>query len=91
MNADLFKRAAYLLKKRTAPTLFEWVKGHQGVQGNEESDKLAKEGASKHEPDRLPLLIRMNSFCKAPNWRQSHKPLPTGDKENEAQNPTPNN
>ena len=57
MNADLFKRAAYLLKKRTAPTLFEWVKGHQGVQGNEESDKLAKEGASKHEPDPLPLLI----------------------------------
>ena len=57
MTADLFKRAAYLLKKRTAPTLFEWVKGHQGVQGNEESDKLAKEGASKHEPDPLPLLI----------------------------------
>ena len=56
-NADLFKRAAYLLKKRTALTYFEWVKGHQGIQGNEESDKLAKEGASKDAPDPLPLQI----------------------------------
>lgn len=56
-NAELFKRAAYLLKKRTAPTYFEWVKGHQGDQGNEESDKLAKEGASKNTPDPISLHI----------------------------------
>ena len=56
-NADLFKRAAYLLKKRTAPTYFEWVKGHQGILGNEESDKLAKEGANKPTPDPLSLHI----------------------------------
>lgn len=30
-NATLFKRAAYLMKKRSALTTFEWVKGHQGV------------------------------------------------------------
>ena len=56
-NANLFKRAAYLLKKRTAPTYFEWVKGHQGTLGNEESDKLAKEGASKNDLDPLSLHI----------------------------------
>ena len=56
-NADFFKRAAYLLKRRSAPTYFEWVKGHQGVRGNEESDKLAKDGAEKNVPDILPLHI----------------------------------
>ena len=56
-NADLFKRAAYLLKKRTAPTYLEWVEGHQGDRGNEESDRLAKEGAMKAVPDVLNLSI----------------------------------
>ena len=56
-NADFFKRAAYLLKKRSAPTIFEWVKGHRGDRGNEESDRLAKEGANKDAPDILSLYI----------------------------------
>lgn len=56
-NAKLFKRAAYLLKRRMAPTGFEWVKGHQGNRGNEESDKLAKEGANRDEPDVLSTHI----------------------------------
>lgn len=56
-NMELFQCAAYLLKKRTAPTYLEWVKGHQGVLGNKESNKLAKEGTSKDIPDPLSLHI----------------------------------
>lgn len=56
-NADFFKRAAYLLKRRSAPTYFQWVKGHEGNEGNEESDRLAKEGANKAVPDVLILEI----------------------------------
>ena len=56
-NAEFFKRAAYLLKRRSAPTILEWVKGHQGLRGNVECDKLAKEGARKDTPDTLSLSI----------------------------------
>ena len=56
-NASFFKKATYLLRRRTAPTFFEWVKGHSGNEGNEQSDILAKEGASKNEPDNLSLEI----------------------------------
>src|ERR1700761_2750871 len=56
-NTKLFKRAAYLLKKRTVPTYFKWVKGHEGDLGNEESNKLAKEGTAKHRADKLYLNI----------------------------------
>ena len=56
-NAKFFKRVAYLLKKRTAATTFQWVKGNSGNAGNEECDLLEKEGANKDEPDLLPLDI----------------------------------
>ena len=56
-NKEWFKRAAYLLRKRSAPTAFKWVKGHSGEEGNEESDALAKKGAEKETPDELSLEI----------------------------------
>ena len=56
-NAALFKRAAYLLKRRTATTHFRWIKGHSGEQGNEECDRLAKAGADKPIPDVLTLDV----------------------------------
>ena len=56
-NAALFKRAAFLLKRRSARTTFKWIKAHQGTLGNEESDRLAKEGAMKDAPDPLDLNI----------------------------------
>lgn len=56
-NRDWFKRAAYLLRKRSAPTTFQWVKGHSGDKGNEECDKLAKMGAEKEREDPYDLSI----------------------------------
>ena len=56
-NSQLFKKAAYLLKQRTATTHFKWIKGHSGDPGNEGSDSLAKEGARKELPDDLDLSI----------------------------------
>lgn len=56
-NAALFKKAAFLMRRRAARTSFQWIKGHSGDQGNEGSDQLAKEGAEKDEPDALDLSI----------------------------------
>ena len=56
-NATLLKKAAYILKKCAAPTYFQWVKGHSRVEGNEECDRLAKEGANKDNPDELNLDV----------------------------------
>ena len=56
-NRQWFKRAAYLLRKRSARTKFKWVKGHNGELGNERSDQLAKQGASKNVPDDINLEI----------------------------------
>ena len=56
-NAQLFKKAAYVLRKHSAPTSFQWVKGHSGIEGNEKSDQLAKDGANKRAPDELNLEI----------------------------------
>ena len=56
-NTPLFKKAVHVLKQRIATTSFQWIKGHDGIQGNEESDRLAKEGANKPTPDILNLDI----------------------------------
>ena len=60
-NTQLFKRAAYLLQRRTTATSFKWVKGHRGNLENEESNKLAKEGANKGEPDYLPWTSQLST------------------------------
>ena len=56
-NKEWFKRAAYLLRRRTATTRFQWVKGHDGDVGNEQSDRLAKLGASKHDANDILLNV----------------------------------
>ncbi|KAI0281320.1 hypothetical protein BC826DRAFT_923304 [Russula brevipes] len=56
-HIPFFKKAAYLLKRRSATTDFQWVKGHSKSKGNRESDRLARDGANKPEPDHLGLTI----------------------------------
>ncbi|KAH7914514.1 ribonuclease H-like protein, partial [Hygrophoropsis aurantiaca] len=56
-NKPYFQRAAYLLRRRAAPTKFKWIKGHNGNEGNEEADKLANIGANKTNPDDLNLNV----------------------------------
>jgi len=59
-NAPFFQRAAYLLRRCTAATTFRWVKGHDGVEGNEQSDRLAKEGAANPFINELDLSVPDN-------------------------------
>ena len=56
-NTSLFKKAAHLMRYRSTRTTLKWVKGHDGIQGNEGSDALAKQGANKWNPDPLDLAI----------------------------------
>ena len=48
------------MRNRAAPTAFKWVKGHDGVKGNEQCDRLAKAGAALPIPDVLNLDIPDN-------------------------------
>ncbi|KAF8310760.1 hypothetical protein DL93DRAFT_2140318 [Clavulina sp. PMI_390] len=57
INADLIKVTVATLRMRKGPTDFEWVKGHSGIEGNEQADALAAEGANKPEVEITNLQI----------------------------------
>ena len=46
-NASWLKATVYAMRRRSAPTSFKWVKGHNADRGNECADALAAEGAAK--------------------------------------------
>lgn len=54
-NSDIFRALASAAKQRSAPTTFQWIKGHEGNYGNERADEKAGEGAKKDIFDDLPL------------------------------------
>ncbi|KAG1844908.1 hypothetical protein C8R48DRAFT_617733, partial [Suillus tomentosus] len=59
-NSEFIKATVYHLRRRSAQTSFEWIKGHNGLHGNKQADRLAKEGANKPLADELDLSIPDN-------------------------------
>ncbi|OJT08743.1 Ribonuclease H1 [Trametes pubescens] len=59
-NATVLRDLVGLLRTRSAPTTFRWVKGHDRVRGNEEADRLAGEAVA------LPPVVRP-LFLPAPD------------------------
>ncbi|KAG1848390.1 hypothetical protein C8R48DRAFT_556470, partial [Suillus tomentosus] len=59
-NATLFKAIAYHLRRRPAPTTFQWTKGHDGLIGNERADQLALEGVRRTIPDNIDTYVPRN-------------------------------
>jgi len=49
-HATLFKAITAWTRYRSNTTELTWVKGHSGIRGNDEGDKLANEGARKAPP-----------------------------------------
>ncbi|KAI9062428.1 hypothetical protein FKP32DRAFT_1724414, partial [Trametes sanguinea] len=50
-NSGQIRRAAALLRARSARTTLRWIKGHSGCEGNEHADKLAEAGRLLDKPD----------------------------------------
>ncbi|KAG6879310.1 hypothetical protein C0992_003637 [Termitomyces sp. T32_za158] len=57
-NGQVMRSLVTNLKKRKGITILEKVKGHDGVRGNEEADRLAGLGAEKDTPNNIDMEIQ---------------------------------